>query len=289
MITDPYFLYHEGLRYEAEEDVYHAVKLYKQAIRHAPNWSEPHQRLGRLYRQRSEWKPTLHYSQRAVELDPNGATDSWHDLALAATALKRWRTARLAWNKLGYSFRLEDRALNLDMGIVALQLLHPTGQREIVWARAVDPARAVLDSVPHPGGEFRYGDLVLHDREPCGYRSVRGGTVVVYEVREILRRGRADTFGALLHTANRRHLETLDRLCLDAEVGFDNWSGAIRQMTNRERGGLPEYFGREELPEPTEHFLVGMAANDRSELTAVLDAWRLITLCEYELSERSFL
>ena len=289
MITDPYFLYHEALRYEAEEDVYNAVKLYKQAARFAPNWSEPHQRLGRLYGRRAEWKPCLHYSQRAVELDPNGATDSWQDLALAATALKRWRTARLAWNKLGYSFRLEDRALNLDMGLVALQLRHPNGNLEIVWARAVDPARAVLDSVPHPGGEFRHGDLVLHDREPCGYRTVRGGTVVVYEAREILRRGHRQTFAALLLTANRRHLETLDRLCLDAEVGFDNWSGAIRQMTSRERAGLPEYFGRETLPAPTEHFLVGMSADHRSELVALLTSWRLITLCEYQLSERPLL
>ena len=288
MLTDPYFLYHEALRYEAERDVYTAVKLYKTAARYAPDWAEPPFRLGRLYARRAEWKPSYHYSRLATQLDPRHE-DSWQNLALAATALREWRTARLAWNKLGYSFRLEDRALNLDMGLVALQLPRAEGV-EIVWARSLDPARAVLESVPQPGSDFRYGDVLLHDREPCGYRVVRGGTIQVYEARDLLQRGRFKTYAAVLHTGNRQNVAILDRMCLDQQIGFDNWTGTVRQLSIDSYERLPEYFGSDFLQRANpESFVIGLAAAEQSEIERTLENWRIVTGATYELAERPVL
>lgn len=287
-MTDPYFLYHEALRYEAELDVYNAVKLYKMAARYAPNWAEPPFRLGRLYALRAEWKPSYHYSRLATELDPRHE-DGWQNLALAATALSDWRTARSAWNKLGYSFRLEDRALELDMGIVALQLPRREGA-EIVWARSLDPARAVLESIPQPGSEFRYGDVLLHDREPCGYRAVRGGTIQVFEARDRLQRGHFKTFVAVLHTGNRADVATLDRMCLDQQIGFDNWTGTIRQLSIDSYDRLPEYFDSDFLQRADpESFVIGLAANEQYEIEQTLENWRIITGTTYELADRPIL
>ena len=48
--------------------------------------------------------------------------------------------------------------------------LNPETKPEVVWADRIDPARAVLRSIPLPESGFLYGDLVLNDGAPVGYR-----------------------------------------------------------------------------------------------------------------------
>ena len=78
----------QALAYDQKGDVYNAVKLYKKVIRLSPDWSAPFSFLSLIYKKRCEWRPSLHYSQKAIENNPFDEK-AWYNLAIAATALKK--------------------------------------------------------------------------------------------------------------------------------------------------------------------------------------------------------
>jgi tetratricopeptide (TPR) repeat protein len=275
-------LFEEALAYDRAGDSYNAVKLYKKLVRLAPNWSLPYHFLSLFYRERNEWKPSFHYSQKAIETNPEDKT-AWQILATSATALRRWQTARLAWNQLGFEFRKNDKILNLDLGLIPI-CINPKTKPEIVWARQIGPARAQIESIPQPSSERRYKELVLIDNQPIAHRNLGGKRVPVFEELEKIRLSAYDTYAVILETSEKNSVDILDKLCLDAGIGFDNWSKATRQFWFRNQELFPEFFGAEifhKEHENTNYQLIAFASKSFLDVKEVLHTWKIITLQSY--------
>ena len=275
-------LFEEALAYDRDGDVYNAVKLYKKLVKLAPDWSLPYHFLSLFYRQRNEWKPSFHYSQKAIETNPEDKT-AWHILATSATALQRWQTARKAWNELGFEFRKTNKILNLDLGLIPV-CINPKTKPEIVWARQIDPARAQIESIPQPASGRRYKETILIDNQPIAHRNLRGKRVPVFEELESVRLSSYDTYAVILETDAKNSVDILDKLCQDAEIGFDNWSKATRQFWLRNEELLPEFFGAEIFSKASgsrNYQLIAFASKSYFEVKEVLYAWKIITLQSY--------
>jgi ribosomal protein S19 len=275
-------LFEEALAYDRAGDAYNAVKLYKKLVKLAPYWSLPYHFLSLFYRQRNEWKPSFYYSQKAIETNPEDKT-AWHILATSATALQRWQTARKAWNELGFEFRKTDKILNLDLGLIPV-CINPKIKPEIVWARQIDPARAKIESIPQPSSERRYKETILIDNQPIAHRNLRGKRVPIFEELERIRLSPYNTYAVVLETGAQNSVDILDKLCQDAEIGFDNWSKVTRQFWLRNQKILPEFFGAEifsKVHEGTDYQLIALASKSHFEIKEVLHAWKIITLQSY--------
>ncbi len=267
--------FEEAQRYKAEGDVYHAVKLYKQLVKKAPDWPEPYLALGYIYHERQEWKPSFYYFKKAVSFFPD-KREAWWSLGIAATALQKRRLARSIWNKFGMT--------DLKSGPEGLRLSYD-GTFEILWIKAVDPARAQILSIPNPASGFRFRDMVLYERKPIGYHIVDRKRVAVYKEMGVFKRSPFDTYSCLLHNITSTQIDQLERLCYDARLGFEVWSNASRGMVVDHPNSFAEYHGRSIMPnqkkEQNDHALVAIAAIHQAEVIHVLDAWNVISFGEY--------
>ncbi|MEK7255215.1 MAG: hypothetical protein AAB316_10755 [Bacteroidota bacterium] len=276
-ITEIEQLYRQVVEYDRQGDVYNAVKLCKRIARLATDWSAPFAYLAGIYKSRQEWKPTYHYSLKAVEHNPFDDAN-WENLALAATALEEWEIARQAWNHLGYNFKNSDEALKLDLGIVPVRLsLH--SQPEIIEANRIDPVRAYIQSIPQPSSGRRYQDLILLDSQSKSSYMINGQKLPVYDELQLLKESNWKTHAVLLHTQSLQDIDTLAQLCHEANLGFDNWSNARRFFRSNLHPKVSEYFDHAAFGEvERDRFLVAIAAMKTVEIQPVLKDWKVITL-----------
>ena len=267
-------------QYEQLNDVYHAVKLYKKAIRTAPAWSKPYYYLSLIYRARKEWKPIFHYSQKTVECNSENLK-AWWNLGLAATVLQRWEVAREAWEKLGHKTSAAAK-------LMPIQIAH-RGFKEIVWTRQIDVVRVRIESIPHPFSRRRYGEIIMHDRTSIGKLVVQQKRVDIYKEVQALERSFFDTYSVLLHTDKASDIDLLDKLCLEAELGFDNWTNSNEVHINSARKAKAEYYSKnffKQIEDEQTYHVIGIAAKRRREVLEVLETWRIITLANYSQLER---
>lgn len=280
-------LYRQMVDYDRGGDVYNAVKVGRRLARLMPDWSAPFAYLGGIYKSRKEWKPVLHYCNKALDHNPLDDT-VWNNLALAATALQEWDTARRAWNQLGFSFKDSEETLELDLGMVPARL-NPKTKPEVIEARRIDPARAYIESIPQPSSERRYKDLILLDTQPQGSYFLNGKNLKVYEELQVLKSSSFKSFAVILHTSSLKDIGTLAALCLQKDLGFDNWSNAVRFLQPGLHQKISDYF------EPSifgnlqrDEFLVAIASRQPKEVVAVLKDWEVITLRSFSGLEQLF-
>jgi len=191
-----------------------AEEAYRAAADAKPGWSVPWYNLGLMHKYRGKWEASLECNQRAAELSPSDGDSCW-DLGIAATALGRWDVARRAWQKCGIPIPPGDGPIEMALGHVPIRLTE-NSEGEVVWSRRIDPARAVLISVPLPDSGHRWGDLVLHDGAANGYRMLRGQKVPVFDELVCLRRSAFVTFIVELQ-ADLNALETLSSIADEFE------------------------------------------------------------------------
>ena len=275
-------LFQKAVALDRKGDVYTAVKIYKKLIKIAPDWHLPYQYLSTIYKYHNDWKAAFHYGQRAIE---NGADkeDTWRNFAIAATALKKWRIARNAWNKVGFELKEIKKAPNFDMGIIPVRLRYDNFQ-EIVWAKQIDPARAIIESIPDPVSDRNYGDLILIDYKVTGYRVVKGKRLPVFDELELIKRSFSRTYLVFLYDSQRNGADLLDKLCWNKDLGFDNWSNLTEMQLNTKIACLPEYYNEDlELNLYGEDMRIAIAADDLKDVQEVLHTWATISLKEYEI------
>ena len=128
--------------------------------------------IGLIHKYRGEWDESLLFNQRSVELDPTDESANWN-LAIAATALRDWQTARAVWKRLKISLGDGEGPIEADFGQAPVRL-NPDTNAEVVWARRIDPVRAKIENIPYPDSGFRFGDVVLHDGAAVGTREAGG-------------------------------------------------------------------------------------------------------------------
>jgi tetratricopeptide (TPR) repeat protein len=266
-------LYALAEAYNANADVYNAVKLYRRILKLAPEWLPPWQRLAAIYKARGEWKPLMHYAKNAVSLN---ATEPqlWWDLGIAAAALGKDRLARSVWNKFAPGETPKNK-------LISLQLRH-SGLFELIWARPIDPVRAQITSIPHPDSGRRFMDIVFHDREILGYNVARKRRYPVYAELGLHRTALFQTWSCWLEAPEAKDLQTLEDLCRENGLGFEIWSSASRSPQFKGEGELPEFYSQEILgPSTNTDVQVALAARRPEHLEQTLHAWTIISLKQY--------
>lgn len=265
-------LYQTACQYEANNDPYHAVKLYKKVIRLAPQWAPPYMRLGHFYKKRWEWKPALHYNKKAVALDPADRR-CWWNMGIAATALNRPRIARRVWKKFG----LVDKKWPLSCLRISYEK-----QFEILLMQIDSPASATILSVPHPKSDYKYKDRVLFDKDIAGYTVSYGQRIPVYDELGLLKRSTYFTYSCILPDAIAADTDKLALLCQDYGLGFEVWSNSSRSFTVTNTDKPTEYYDGSVFPKDTVGSLVAIASRTEDAVVNVLEAWKIITLKTYE-------
>lgn len=273
-------LYRKAVEYNQRGDVYHAVKVCKLIVRKSPDWSAPYAFLSNIYKDRNEWKPTLHYSKKALEHNPFNET-TWENLALAATASRKWKTARQAWNQLGFRFKDSNKKIQLDLGLIPVRL-NPTTQPEIVEATRIGPARAIIESIPQPSSGKRYKDVVLLNHKPNKQFVLHGKKLGVFDELEIYQSSLWRTYAVVLETGSQKAVNTLANLCKESALGFDNWSNAARFFQPNVHPKVMEYFDQTIFGELEKTaFIVAIAARKDKDVVDVLKNWKIITLQKF--------
>src|ERR1700704_3259825 len=189
----------EAIDLEEEGRLDEAIAKYEAAIEAAPEWAAPWFNLGLLYKRRRHWEVSLRCNWKATELAADDMA-GWWNLGIAATALDDWATARAAWKGAGLKIPEGEGPIELDWGLVPIRL-RPVDVGEVVWSRRIDPARAIVDSVPLPESGRRWRDLVLHDGVPNGYRKLGEQEVPVFDEIELLAASPFSTFVAQVSCA----------------------------------------------------------------------------------------
>ena len=258
-----------GRKLAAEGSFVEAEEAYRGAADAAPDWSVPWYNLGLMHKYRGNWEASLEAYERAVELSPADG-DSWWNLGIAATALGRWDVARRSWQNCDISVPAGDGPIEMNLGHVPIRLT-VNSEGEVVWSRRIDPARAVLLSVPLPGSGHSWGDLVLHDGAANGYRMLHGEKVPVFDELVILERSGFVTFVAELK-ADSNALETLSSVADEFGGAAEDWSTSTRVLCKECSEGTPGHLHDADHTAPADSHC-GIAARDEAHVQQILDAW----------------
>jgi len=214
-----------------------AFALDQQAIEADPEKSESYYNIGLIYKYRNDWPKSFEYNRRANALDPEDEAARWN-LAIAATALRDWATARQAWKDQGITLQGEG-PINDNFGQTPVRLNPDGDNAEVVWARRLDPVRARIENIPMPSSGYRCGDIVLHDGAAVGYRMLGDRECAVFNVLELFEPSRLATFELLVDLPTQSETERLLESFLTAELDVEDWTASFRVLCRQCSEGRP--------------------------------------------------
>ncbi len=266
--------YHsEGQNLSDEGRDLDAIEMYLKAIALDPEKSESFYNIGLVYKYRNEWRLSFEYNKRANELDPEDEAIRWN-LAIAATALRRWDVARSMWKQHGITLEGEAGPINMDFGITPIRL-NPEGDAEVVWAVRIDPVRARIDSIPYVKSGFKYGDVVLHDGAATGYRQFGQREYSVFNVLELFESSAYETLIATVEISADEDLEELDNMFSTTRHDFEDWTTNTRSLCRQCSEGRPhEYHDTKLDTEWRSERTLGMAIFDKQDIMPLFDEWQ---------------
>ncbi len=256
-------LLNEGEYREAEEQ-------FRKATSSAPDWSVPWYNLGLVYKRQKRWTESLQCNQRATQLDPTDQ-EAWWNLGIAATALGNWEEARRAWTAFGIQIPAGEGAIEMKLGLTPIRL-NPTDNGEVVWCARIDPARAVIRNIPLPSAGHCFGDVLLHDGVPNGYRMVRGQETPVFDELEILEPSPYRTYEANVRFRSLEDVDVLIDLADRHGLAVEDW-GTIRKLCKLCSEGKPHEHHQIELAATDRPVDLGVAARSEAEAHQLFDVW----------------
>jgi hypothetical protein len=251
-----------------------ALKKYFAALEIDLTDSRVHYNIGLIYKYRGAWKDSFKYNKRAAELAPDDEAAHWN-LAIAATALRDWKTARLVWKGLGMPIEPGDSPIEENFGGTPVRL-NPDGEPEVVWARRVCPVRARIESIPFSTSGIAFGDVVLHDGAPVGHRLDQNGKErPVFNMLELFEAGPYSTYVIEAIADDEAALTRLVMLCDARKLPVEDWAESVttlckacsegRPHEQHDHSGAPSTWDRERL--------IAIAARDGNDVEAVLKEW----------------
>jgi tetratricopeptide (TPR) repeat protein len=199
-----------------------AIELYLQAIAEDPLKAASFFNIGLIHKRRREWQPSFAFNRRAHELNPEDQAARWN-LAIAATALRDWETARRIWALEGITLKGEG-PIDDNFGMNPVRL-NPEDNGEVVWGLRIDPVRIRIENIPLPGSGFHYRDVVLHDGEPVGYRLFEGREYAVFNALELFEASDYATFEADIDAPSKADVSALEDLFAKNACHAEDWGG----------------------------------------------------------------
>src|SRR5258708_15861098 len=231
-------LHRRGMRLQEQGRVEEAIALLREAANLVPGWAAPLYHLGLLFKKQRRWEESLEYNRRATKADPTNQA-AWWTLGIAATALSRWPVARAAWRGFGIAVPDGDGPVDLPCGLGPIRL-DPNGDAEVVWAQRIDPARAVLESIPFPESGHRWKDVVLNDGEPSGYRRYGKQEVPVLNALGLLEPSAFGTYVARVTLPKQpTYVAQLAELATEQGGSAEDWSTSTRLICRACSEGRP--------------------------------------------------
>lgn len=249
-----------------------ARSAYALATVLAPSWSAPWFNRGLIAKFERRWPDCRKFNRRAAELSPNDPP-AWWNLGIAATALGDWDTAREAWSRYGIKVPAGTGPIDMNLGPVPIRV-SPHERPEVVWCRRLDPARALIRSVPTPESGRGYGDTVLHDGEPKGKRLHTGREVSVFDELELLSAGRLATFAVAVVAPVLADMEELEAASIEDTLVIEDWPSNVQMICHSCSEGRPHEHHAPESESPWQpNRVVGVAAASEDAVRAGVQQW----------------
>jgi hypothetical protein len=266
-------MHEEGVALSEVGDKAGALAKYRAALELDLDRPSTLYNVGLIYKYQSAWQESFRFNKRAYELRPDDEATAWN-LAIAATALRDWNTARSVWSCLGMKITPGATPIEDDFGLTPVRL-NSEGDAEVLWARRIDPVRARLTNIPFPDSGFRYGDIVLHDGAPVGYRTYNGGERPVFNVLQLFETSSFNTYEADILAPEPADVEALEKMCDQASFAMEDWSHSVRILCKACSEGRPH--AHHDSPGKDEGWKVerriALAGVSDSQVEVVLNAW----------------
>ena len=203
-----------------------AVAPAEEAARLAPNWESPWWDLTVAYKHAHRWRDVLAAADRYAQLARDPGDGPHWNAGIAATALGDWPRARAAWRACKIPIPDGEGPIVMNIGPTPIRI-RPEEAAEVVWCERIDPARAIVRSVPLPDSERRYGDLVLHDGEPRGKRKLGDREVSVFDELALLQASRYATWRVVIHAADAAAMTAFVAGFDDTDTCVEDWTESI--------------------------------------------------------------
>jgi hypothetical protein len=179
----------------------------------------------------------------------------------------------VAWRGFGIKLPEGEGPIDLPCGYGPIRL-DPDGNAEVVWAYRIDPARAVLASIPFPESGYRWNDVVLNDGAPCGYRQVNGKEIPVLNALDLLEASPFGTYVAQVQMPDKpEYTDKLAELAGTMEGCAEDWSTSVRIICRACSEGSPHETHDTQGAPPDGVHLIGIAARSRQHATDILHTW----------------
>ena len=251
-----------------------AIATYKLAIETDPEKSESYYNIGLIYKYRNAWEHSLDFNRRAYELDPQDEAARWN-MAIAATALRDWQTARLAWKDQGLSFDTDEGPIDGNFGRTPVRL-NPDGDAEVVWAYRIDPVRARIANIPLPQSGYRCRDIVLHDGAAVGHRMLGERECPVFNVLELFEPSALNTFQLLIDLVTPDAAQRFLGMFAVANIDVEDWTSSYQVLCKQCSEGRPheqhDHHGTRQSGAWQVRRRIGIAALCLEDVEAVLKA-----------------
>lgn len=266
-------LHQQGLQADEAGDSDRALALYMQALELDFTRANTHYNIGLIAKYRNDWEMSRRFNKRAAELAPDDEASNWN-LAIAATALRDWPTARWAWAQAGVEVGEGEGPIEGRFGTACVRL-NPEDEPEVVWAQRICPVRARITNIPFPESGFAYGDVVLHDGAATGRRTHGEREYPVFNVLEAFEDSPFSTFCADLAIESDEDIQALRKMCEAASVHFEDWTYSVRWLCRGCSEGVAHAeHERVEDPEWRHRRRVAFAAIEEAEVRHVLEQWQ---------------
>jgi tetratricopeptide (TPR) repeat protein len=252
-----------------------AIRIYERILKHVPTNDEAHYNLGLVYKHQQNWEKSFFHNQESARLDPT-FEPAWWNLGTAATMLKKWRVARQAWNHFGCKYADSDAEITGQIGITPIRL-DPKGLAEVIWCKRIDPARTVIENVPTVGSGRHYGDILLNDGAPHGYRTVNKQEYPVFDEITVIQKSEYLSFEIAAEGSKESELQEFERICEGYNVEFENWTETLRAVCKACSEGRPHAHHDTKIKPPKGVYRFGLAAKTHQQVEQILESWMLMT------------
>jgi len=258
----------------AEGDHVTSAGLYRAILAREPSRADCWHDLGIATKHLGLWDECRSVNRRALELEPTDEGAAWN-LGIAATALSDWATARAGWRAAGLEVPDGDGPPEMELGAVPIRVAND-GEPEVVWCRRIDPARAIILSVPTAGCGRRHRDLILHDGSANGERLLNGQRVPVFDELDVLAPSGFSTYEARIEVNGADDVRALESSFERTGVVSEDWTASVRSLCRACSEGNPDTGAHDHSVESAWNPMrtIGIASErDESGVKEILSSW----------------
>jgi tetratricopeptide (TPR) repeat protein len=250
-----------------------AEAAYRRAIALAPEFEAAWFNLGVILKWQARWTEARACVERCLELQPEGNEGATWNLGIVATALEDWSTARRAWTRYGIDIPDGEGPIHMRLGQTPIRM--KVEENEVVWCERIDPARAIVRNIPMPASGRRYGDLLLHDGAPNGYRKLGDREAPVFDELALIAPSTMHTYSVPVRAPSMKAITELVRELDAAGTPAEDWTSSVRRLCKACSEGRPG-DKHEHANDPSEwrsDRTLGVAAESASAIVSTLGQW----------------